>query len=188
MPYVNPEARLAFLAHPRAASHSISRALQDQASFLCVPTHHGDRSVVERAYPESTDWTFFSVVRNDYDALVSWWYKRGKNDGHVFGPTWIEQLEHEIGNGRPQPYPILAKPGELWIYTDESDAILRCEQLDADLNELLIAHGLGPVTLPWDVKSARNGKPYQEYYDDVTRNWVAERYGEELRTWGYDWE
>ncbi len=187
MPYVNRSARLAFLAHPRAASHSIGRALQEQAGFTTVRTHHAGRDVVERRWPESSGWTFFCVVRNPYDALVSWWWKRGKADGHVFAPPWIEMLERQMGEERPRGNPLLVRPGTLWIYAEDSDAVLRYEQLDEDLNQLLIAHGLEAVTLPWDVCSNRT-EPYQDHYDEPTRAWVAERYAEELRAWGYGWQ
>jgi hypothetical protein len=186
MPYINRAARLAFLAHPRAASHSIARALQEQAGFKSEGQHHDGRDRIRRLWPESNDWTFFCVVRNPYDALVSWWYKRGKGE-YEFGPPWIERLEREMGADRPQGYPILLRPGALWIYADESDVILRHERLGADLDELLGAHGLGPITLPWDVQSTRT-EPYQDHYDQTTRDWVADHYGEELRTWGYGWE
>jgi hypothetical protein len=126
-------------------------------------------------------------VRNPYDALVSWWYHRGKNDGHAFGPRWIERLEREMGVDRPELNPVLVEPGRLWLYAEDSDAIIRYERLDADLDELLVAHGLPAVTLPHDVKSART-EPYQEHYDRATRDWVADRYGDELRMWGYGWE
>ena len=187
MPYVNRAARLAFLAHPRAASHSIARALQEQAGFVPVPTHHDGREVVERRWPEAKSWTFFSVVRNPFDALVSWWFKRGKNDGHEFAPQWIERLEREMGELRPSGHPVLVQPGRLWIYADDSDAVIRYERLTEDLNELLVAHDLPIVTLPHDVRSART-EPYQDHYDQVTRDWVTDRYGDELRTWGYGWE
>ena len=187
MPYVNRAARLAFLAHPRAASHSIARALQEQAGFTAVQTHHDGREVVTRRWPEAEGWTFFCVVRNPFDALVSWWYKRGRNDGHGFGPAWIERLEREMGVERPSGNPVLVQPGRLWIYADDSDTIVRYEHLDADLDELLAAHDLPTVTLPHDVCSNRP-EPYQEQYDRVTRDWVTDRYGEELRTWGYGWE
>ncbi len=188
MPYVNRNARLAFIAHPRAASHSIARALQEQAGFVAEGTHHDRRAVVEAAWPESKDWTFFCVVRNPYDALVSWWWKRGKRDGHEFGPRWIEHLELQMGKQRPPGSPVFMAAGQLWVYADECDAIIRYERLDADVNELLEAHGLNPVQLPWDVRSARQGKPYWEHYDEATREWVAEHYALELRTWGYRWQ
>ena len=188
MPYVNRNARLAFLAHPRAASHSIARALQEQAGFKVVGAHHGPRAEVEAIHPESTGWTFFCVVRNPYDALVSWWWKRGKRDGHEFSVAWIEMLERQMGVERPRGNPTLVRPGQLWVYADDSDAVIRYERLDADVNELLEAHGLNPVELPWDVQSARMGQPYAEHYDEATRAWVAEHYADELRTWGYGWQ
>ena len=187
MPYINPQARLCFLAHPRAASHSISRALQEQAGFRSDAKHHGTRASIVRRHPEADNWTFFCVVRNPYDALVSWWYHRGKNDGHEFNPRWIERLEREVGVERPPGNPVLVEPGRLWIYADDSDAIVRYEQLDADLNELLEAHDLPAVVLPYDVVSRRE-RSYAEHYDSVTRDWVTDRYGEELRIWGYGWQ
>ena len=188
MPYINRQARLAFLAHPRAASHSIARALQEQAGFVAVGSHHDRRHAVEAAWPESKGWTFFCVVRNPFDALVSWWCKRGRREGHEFAPRWIEMLERQMGEERPAGSPVFMARGSLWVYADECDAIIRYERLDADVNELLEAHGLNPVELPWDVQSARMGKPYQEHYDDATRAWVAEHYAVELQTWGYRWQ
>jgi hypothetical protein len=188
MPYANPDARLAFLAHPRAASHSVARALQDQAGFVPVGTHHAGRDVVADRWPESANWTFFCVVRNPYDALVSWWYKRGKGEGFELRPRWLETLERQLSVERPEGDVHLMAPGRLWLMADECDVVLRFEHLTADLTELLDAHGLPVVNLPWDVRSNRGGVPYWEEYDTATRDWVTTRYATELWTWGYAWE
>ena len=179
MPYVHRGARLCFLAHPRTASQSVADALEEQAGFVSEGTHHAPRSHVEVRWPEAKEWTFFCVVRNPYDALVSWWAKGGRPGPRLGKPSpdWIALLD--TGES------LYHKPGSLWwLHGEDADVVTRYERLEVGVNEVLIAAGLGPVTLPWRHRSARVGT-YRDYYDDVTRAFVADRYGDELLRWGY---
>lgn len=181
--YVHREARLLFLAHPRTASNATHRALTQQAGFEPSPDHHG--RIGSDQWPSlgvelDDSWCVFSTVRNPFDALVSWRFMR-QIPGDRWGAEWWDLLMRYL-----EPW---VEPGRMWFHADDCSRILRYESLDADLNDVLVGRGLGPVELEqWNITRRRPAGPYQDHFDDALRARVEEVFGAEMARFGYTFD
>lgn len=188
--YVQREARLVYLAHPRTASRATAQALCEQAGFEPVGEHHGRRT---DEVPAAEGWRALTTVRCHHDAVVSWYCYRYRTQ------AWENPLEHrpltpEWLRRETKPWQgtyIRLDTG--WLFTHlhllDADAVIRYETLEEDLNGELTQRGLGRVQLPEVGKSPlRRGRPYQAFYDAETRRAVEEVFGGEMRRLGYEWQ
>ena len=70
-----------------------------------------------------------------------------------------------------------------WLQTDKFKDILRFENLQNDFTEFLVKYDFEPSVLVYD--NVTWSEPYQGYYDNRTRDKVAEYYKEDLLTFDY---
>ena len=68
------------------------------------------------------------------------------------------------------------------------DFICRFENLQQDFNIVCDKIGVPPRKLLHhnETRNRRRGKPYWEYYNDDTRDLVAEIYAEDIEAFGYE--
>lgn len=125
---------------------------------------------------ERSEWTVFTTVRNPFDILV----------------TWCKKYEEPVNeNGivkvlNKSSY-LSCNPPKLYVHRRDVDGFLRFEKIENDLNHVLEAHGLEPVELPViNQTESRIGDHYSQYYDDKTRQFVAEKFSEQLSTFNYE--
>lgn len=83
--YILREHSLAFLAHPRAASTAVATALT-RIGGVRIGTHHGGFG---EALLRPQDWRTVVVVRNHWDAVVSWYHLR---DWRVSFASFVHQF------------------------------------------------------------------------------------------------
>ena len=166
------------LAHPRTASTGLRNALIELGGTQIHPHHVGRDDPKVRAV--HTDEPVLTVIRNPYDALVSWWLVRTFN--------------------RPQPQPNLAdfaksfrdakgnfiRDGKILYHTPTADIVVRYESLTPDLNLALGQCGVEPVTLPWLNQTGGKDKPWRDYYDQAAIKAANHRFGDEAVAHGYD--
>ena len=125
----------------------------------------------------------FAGIRNPFDRAISMW--KNKNWIHVKSFTefchLIRENKYETDMQRWHVqglYEHLVEDKRLLV-----DHLLRFENLQQDFNVVCDKMGVPPEQLPHLNKSYR--KHYTEYYDDETREIVAEKYAKDIEYFGY---
>ena len=114
-------------------------------------------------------WVSFGVVRNHWDAALSWVL------AHNY-PMTVESLRKALDNE-------YISENKMWGY-HSPDFLLRYENLEQELNDFLFA----PVKLPREnVSQNRKGRTYIEIYDAETRCYIWDRFKDEIEALGYEW-
>ncbi len=181
--YFHREARLIYLAHPRTASIATADALQ-KIGFEMMHEHHGRLRCLPIADEPNlrTNWYAFTVVRNHFDTAVSWVFRRTHGRREITKEVY-EQM--------------LTSPGNRWVelhtmwhlHSNDADFIIRYENLEEELNCILQSAHLPKVELKKkNVSVGRDGRHYSEFYNSQTRDYIENRFGNEIRRFGYEYE
>jgi len=164
--YVHEGAKLIFLANPRTASTSVAKALME-IGFTQEGKHHSPLEC------RLDGWTSFTTVRNHWDAALSWVL------AHNF-PMSVDSLERALDNE-------YISENEMWGIHANADHLLEYSTLYRDLSRFLSLFSLPPVRLPKENVSAnRKGRHYREFYTDETRDYIYNRFKEEIERLGYE--
>lgn len=179
--YIHRETQIAYLAHPATASQATQTALRFQADFVSWGPHH--------SRPEGFSlegWTVVSVVRNHFDALVSWAHKLRNKPGWD-APTGPDDFGLETVRALIDWGGQWVKPHRLWwLHTDASTIVFRMEDgLEGQFNGLLRDHGLGPIEIPRLNESPDRDRDYRRYYDAPARAFVEGCWWDEMRRFDY---
>jgi len=178
--YVCPEIKLVYLAQPRAASRAIAAFLQSVAVTERVVNHHYiDLDMVERYRADG--WRVVTIVRNHFDAIVSWWHHSPYWFNPPKGMNTFDLFVTEFATNRNNEYVV---PHRLyWQYQPIATHIVRYENL---WSEFSAATGLQPGERERSVYVGQSDrKPYRDYYDAASRKFVEDFYAEELERYGY---
>jgi len=172
--WFNPFADLLF--EPVRAK-TVLRRFRERMRFY---NHMTAGQIRRRVGPESWNSFFkFCFERNPWDKVVShYWYRR-RNPRKPPVDTFEEYLE---SCRCPVDYPLYTIHGELAV-----DEVGRYENLESDFQRILARIGLPQETLPTraNTQFRTNPKPYREYYDDRTRELVADLFSREIALFGY---
>lgn len=145
----------------------------------------------------------FTFVRNPWDKMVSQYFylqrklmEGDKNLNLTFREFIVnfssfDESEYTTQHERHKAIKIRYNPVQLpWILNDDGncmvDFIGRFENLQHDFNTVCDRIGLPGQQLPHKNKSEH--KHYTEYYDDETRQIVAEKFAEDIEYFGYVFE
>lgn len=151
---------------------------------------HDALAFVQRRLPAKVfaSYTKVAFVRNPYSWLTSMYstYKKGPNHRHhprvAAMSGFPEYIDWEISRGkRFQDIFLLDQDGKLAI-----DFLGRFEQLEADYLRLCELLDVAGPPLPH--RNQNRFKDYREFYDDETREKVADYWGRDLQLLGYDFE
>jgi chondroitin 4-sulfotransferase 11 len=155
---------------------------------------HSTMQEIELKSPEVQKYWKFTFVRNPYSRVVSWfsYLTQGLNDQkskeeHMkdYGTDYLTGDFKDFCNFAP-----------FWVFNnqffhlcdkDENiniDFIGRFENLQEDFNIVCDKIGIPKQKLPHKNKSKH--KHYTEYYDDETREIVAEKYAKDIGYFGYE--
>lgn len=124
----------------------------------------------------------FCFERNPWDKAVSHYWYRKKNPRK---PP-IGSFEEYVESRRcPVDYPLYTRNGELAV-----DFVGRYENLESDFHAILDRIGLPLESLPTraNTQFRISPKSYQDYYDDRTRQLVADLYAKEIELFDYRFE
>lgn len=141
----------------------------------------------------------FSVTRNPWDRVVSQYYHM------INAPTiWIYPHMGKIladGGKRPDHDELkkLQFKGSFDDFVDQLpytstpyndvDFVIRYENLKDDFNHVCNHIGIDPVDLPHvHYNTGRPRTPYVKYYSNRTRDIVAERFAEDIKTFKYTYD
>lgn len=194
---IHTKYKLAFIHINKTAGSSIEKALGRTEHS---PTHNtltNYKKYVDKGY------YIFSFVRNPYDKMVSQYHHRKQNtqDKKVLNISfkdWIMNLD-EIGfdiKGTGNQVAWLSLQKWVWdkdkkIYTTRPDEVKLgvdfigfFENLQEDWNTLQNELDISPqIKLPHRRKSKHSN--YREYYDDVTREIVYNRFEDDFNIFNY---
>lgn len=152
---IHREKRLAFICHPRTASHATAQALAG-IGFERVGGHHD--VVEEHLRPWAV--SVACAVRNPLDVLASWW--------------WHSELGTERGLGFAEwlttrlPF----YEGGMFFGLPHADEVLEYERLESQLNDWLGRHGLPNAGLE---KVNTTSPPREKWWRLAGSNEVAVR-------------
>ena len=182
-----------FVAIPKTGSVSVESVLKEFDFELVGPDRrHFTYSEHLHTYPKAQNYFSFCFVRNPWDRLVSqykytgaYWLKIAAIEDHSF-ESYIKNL---VITGIPfsrhrYPKKADAEWGQLQFIYPGMDFVGKFENLQKDFDVVCDRIGIPLQELPHENKTEH--KHYTEYYDDETREIVAEKYAKDIEYFGYD--
>jgi len=176
-----------FIHIPKTGGTSVEIALQGEGSKL--PIKHKTVLQYKKESSEIFNKYFkFTIVRNPWDLMVSWWKWRSKwRKNPIDFSKYLKHQEDVV----PASRGICKFKGGMTCLDYISGAsgvlvnkICRFENLQMDFNAVCDKMGIPQQKLPHKNKSKH--KHYTEYYDDETREIVAEKYRKDIEYFGYE--
>jgi hypothetical protein len=204
---VSDSHRVVFVHVPKTGGSSVDRIFDDEvddARRVAHRTRHSTYRALLKTEPGLADYWSFGFVRNPWARMVSWWSmlsgvfaRAAAGDVAVqqkiarHPNVWLAEGEyHEDFSrfvleateaipkvGRPQLTTLSGKNGPV-------DFIGRLESFDDDIAVVRERLGLPAVEKVPRVNRSTHGD-YRDYYDDVTRQKVAEVYAADIEAFGY---
>lgn len=192
--------RFCYLAIPKTGSKSMHQFLEQNpyGGRRAGSAYHGN--VFTKPGPT---WCVWSVVRNPYARLASWWWftcraNRSNQPNHerefwgdkdlTFFVRWL--ADHVDGNDVPHQRD-MRQPQHVFLSRCEVDRVIRLENIAEEFDALPFAHGDGHriprVRQASERKSWMDGgKTWLDYYDQETLD-LANEYGaaDEAEAFGY---
>ena len=156
---------------------------------------------IQKAVPDQFNYYFkWAFTRNPWDRLVSVWSmnKQAKHFTCTFPhhvpnfSQFIKSLDNLDWMPEKNVYRKCNKEyfnytfGNVWDFTRGSDFIGRFENLQDDFNIICDKIGIPQQQLPH--KNKTKHKHYTEYYDEETKQIVAEKYAKDIEYFGYEFE
>ncbi len=139
----------------------------------------------------SNNYFKFSFTRNPFDKLVSEykWFSDQKNPWngiackkHYLNTSFNTFLKKFISNHIGDPWHTKSQY-DMLKPLDQMDFIGRFENIQKDFDKVCKKIGIPQHKLPH--KNKRKHKHYTDYYDDETRQIVADKYAEDIEHFGY---
>ena len=135
----------------------------------------------------------FTIVRNPWDRMVSWYFKHKDN---IYEPKTKDGFNEWIKGGMPNHWKNVDKTD--WsnkdalscvdfLFNDNNidiDYIGRVENLNEDMRYICDKANIEYKELPHINKS--NHKPYREYYTEETKNIIKDRFERDLLFFPYE--
>ena len=155
------------------------------------PRHYNIQEYLSE-YPSVKKYFKFAFVRNPWDRCVSLYFYLFKNEKEpkmsfdfflrLFGSGHPVFSSHFCEKG---VWDVHYKTQYSYIEGASMDFIGRFENLQEDFNITCDRIGIPRQRLPQKNKSKH--KHYTEYYNDETRQIVAEKYAKDIETFGYEY-
>lgn len=181
--YLSRLYKLAFLAHPRTGSRSMRDALTahtNKLGFRQEGDHHSGppQFAIDGYQP-------FFVVRNHWDAVASWYFNANAppRQPPPITDEWCARFFPSHQN--------YFRPGRMWWFAEECPGarVLRFENLQNDLNQLLAQFGVPKEQLPVlphvGKSQHREGRKYGELFTARARKFVEWLFLDEIQKYGY---
>jgi|TARA_B110000305_G_scaffold159150_1_gene176017 hypothetical protein len=177
--------KFVFISVPKTGSTSVRSIIDPYSDILSVnnrnsPYKHHTTALNLKKHFKSKGWDWnsyfkFSVARNPWDRRVSSWAYRLKKGEHNYNEF------KDFVTCRP------STPQTNWLFNESGnslmDYIFKLEDPNG-MNKVFERLSIPKVKLP---HKNRNGhKHYTEYYDDETRQIVAEKYAKDIEYFNYE--
>ena len=172
------EYKTIFVHIPKNAGTAIE-TLFGNSSFKIQPRKHANIHEIKEIFPKAYDsHSKFTIIRNPYDKMVSWYFylKRNAGEKHrvVEFNEWIKdplQFWHA-----DDPIYFL-DPQHTWV--DETVKIIKFENLNKELDEFFEEE----IDLPTVNKS--NHDHFSNYYNEESSDIIYNRYKEDFEKFNY---
>lgn len=178
--YYHPERKLVYLAHPHTASRSTVQALLPKGfQKKKGENHHATLYESGIVTPENRhEWLVFTTVRNHFDWVLAqvWKVELAGHPNPDIDWSDLKMWERNLARCN------WISDTELFcLHKRDADSWFRFENLWKELREVV------PRTRKWEVgkNPYRRKRPYWQFYTPRVRDWVEDRFGEEMRELGY---
>jgi chondroitin 4-sulfotransferase 11 len=190
---INHEHKFIFIHIPKTGGTSLAKAL-DPTFPMNSNSKHRDAMYFKEKCPEKFSSYFkFSLVRNPWARAVSYFHFKKRRKRLAHDMTFSEFCNILI-NGKDSPR---VRDGNFFLHGRESldflldedgnstmEFIGTLENFQADFDIVCDKLGIPRKEVPHTFKT--NHKHYTEYYDDETRQIVAEKYKKDIEYFGYE--
>jgi hypothetical protein len=144
-----------------------------------------------RKYKQKWDDHFkFTIVRNPWERLLSFYLNKLHTHldplitSHIQGIPSFKKFVHTLWRSNLKTCDVHFRLQTRCFPLDKIDFIGKTENLQEDFNTICDKIGIPKQELPHKNKSSH--KHYTEYYDDETRQIVAEAYAKDIEYFGYE--
>ena len=183
------EYKTIFVHIPKNAGTAI-KALYGNSSFRIQPPKHANIHEIKKMFPEVyNSYSKFTIVRNPYDKMVSWYFYLKRNIG-----MWLEGIQ----SFNCEVYDILEfnewikDPSQFWhaddpihfldpqhTWVDDTVEIIKFENLNKELSEFFGED----IDLP--VVNKSNHDHFSNYYNKESLDIIYDRYKEDFKKYNY---
>ena len=200
---INDDYRFVFFHVPKTAGCSIKKALlkyQRPDSVVKISPHPRYSKLVQK-FPHVEDYFKFAIIRNPWDRFVSafLFLKRGG-----FGSKWPNDLKYkqmiEDNGGDMKSFLKSGFDFKSHINHMKSQHIFLCDKkmnlktdyvgeyttLQKDFDKICDLLKIKKEILPHTNKTRKDFKRYTEYYNEETKQIVAEKYAKDIELFGYE--
>ena len=195
---ISQKHKFIFVHVPKCGGTSMERVFLD-LDDSCVKTIHSNVNWYKENY--SSEWANyfkFTFVRNPWYIVCSYYFfLRDKPNSHkpkvrkyarnLPFSDWVKRTVRRVRKQRiipPSGHRLLTRQCDFANDTSEINFIGRFENIQEDFNIVCGKIGIPHQKLPHKNKSKH--KHYTEYYDDETRQIVAEKYAKDIEMFGYE--
>jgi hypothetical protein len=169
---------------PKTGTTSVNNALQciiEEHDFTVemsqkASMRHGTYDQCIKKFPSCKNYLAFAFVRNPWDRLVSYWFFKKYKAGNPI-PKDAPLNDFLLNIAEPDQYSYIKGFGN-------NSFIGKFENLQQDFNTICDKIGIPKQELPHTNKTKH--KHYTEYYDEETREIVAEKYAKDIEYFGYE--
>lgn len=131
----------------------------------------------------------FTIVRNSWDKVISQYsFLRQREDlqRYLGVPATAPLVQYLAAAAKSDHVQVMSQVN--FIQDENGEIIVDCigrfENLLSDVESIFSRLGLDGVSLPHTKKSSRD-PDYRKYYDDETREYVAEIYARDIQVFGF---
>jgi len=167
-----------FIHIPKNAGTSIEQYFGN-GSVRIQPSKHADIYEIKKRFKNSyNNYRKFTIVRNPYDKMVSWYFYLKKQLGKQYDiiefNKWIEDPSKFWHANDPISF---LKPQHEWI--DNTVQIIKFENINKELNDFFKEE----INLP--ITNESNHNYYLEYYNNKSLNVISNRYKKDFEKFNY---
>ena len=187
-----------FIHIPKSAGTVIRDVLKTHDQKFKVIFGHPTFSEIQAEYDVSNYYKF-TFTRNPWDRFVSAFFYLKKNDkdeellnearkkvSNYSFASFVKELRLEKNQLNHDHFLHFRPQIHFLESLDNIDFIGRFENLQEDFNTICDKTGIPRQTLPYTNETKH--KHYTEYYDDETKQFVAERYAKDIEYFNYKFE
>tara|TARA_B100001093_G_C26853639_1_gene1026298 strand:+ start:2755 stop:3384 length:630 start_codon:yes stop_codon:yes gene_type:complete len=170
----------------------------NQKSFDYDFNHISTPDIKKKVPDEFDEYFKWAFTRNPWDRLVSVWAMNKQKEGFACTfprcisdfPDFVKSLDNLDWIPKKNRFTESNKKyfnytfGNVSDFTEGSDFIGRFENLQEDFDIVCDKIGIPRQELPH--RNATKHKHYTEYYDEETRQIVAEKYAKDIEYFGYE--
>ena len=172
----NNKYKVIFIHVIKTAGVSIASALNMKGT-----NNHSSASEIRKQVGEKiwNGYFKFTFVRNPFDKIVSQYHYNQRNNFTSKDLTFKEYVKEWSLGKKISKFP----QQHLFYIDDKLDFIGKFENLQEDFNVVCDKIGIPQQQLPH--KNQSKHKCYTEYYDEETKQIVAEKYAKDIEYFGY---